>query len=136
SKKNIVEEYNDPPVSGSSKWHKIKYETKRMRNPSHQRKWKIKSSTSDKGYLIIPGLNDGLSDSFGKGDIWFLKNRPNQFDDGTGHITAQLDNFVNHESIKNEDIVIWYAAHFTHDTTHDDATGHIVGPDLIPIDVA
>jgi hypothetical protein len=38
--------------------------------------------------------------------------------------------------LKNEDIVIWYAAHFTHDTAHDDATGHIVGPDLIPIDIA
>ena len=113
-----------------------------MRNPSNNRKWRIKKQQTDKGYEIIPGSNDGIADNFGKGDIWFLRNRPNQFDDGIEAIgppyEAQIDNFVNNERIKNEDIVVWYGAHFTHITTHDhddDATGHIVGPDLIPINL-
>ncbi|HYX57338.1 MAG TPA: hypothetical protein VE818_14365 [Nitrososphaeraceae archaeon] len=44
---------------------------------------------------------------------------------------------MNHELIKNKDIVVWYAAHFTHIATHDDTTttGHIVGPDLVPLDL-
>jgi hypothetical protein len=45
---------------------------------------------------------------------------------------------VNHELIKNKDIVVWYGAHFTHIATqdHDDTTGgHIVGPDLVPLDL-
>jgi hypothetical protein len=43
---------------------------------------------------------------------------------------------VNHELIKNKDFVVWYGAHFTHNTKHDDdaAAGHIVGPDLRPLD--
>jgi len=142
TKKNVVEEYNDPPISGSSNWHLIKYETKRLRNPSSNRKWRIQNQqTGGKGYLINPGANDGIADSFGKGDIWFLKNRLNQFDDGIPRLgspsEAQLDNFVNHELIKNKDIVVWYAAHFTHIVTHDDTTttGHIVGPDLVPLDL-
>jgi hypothetical protein len=142
TKKNIVEEYNDPPITGQSNWHIIRYETKRLRNPSSNRKWRIQNQQTGKGYMINPGANDGITDSFGKGDIWFLKNRPNQFDDGVEAIgppyEAQIDNFVNHELIKNKDTVIWYAAHFTHIATHDDTTtttGHIVGPDLVPLDL-
>jgi hypothetical protein len=144
SKKNTVEEYNNPLLSGGqSNWHTIKYETKRLKNPSTNRRWKIRrqQQQSDEGYLIIPGSNDGIADSFGKGDVWFLRNRPNQFDDGVVAIgppyEAQIDRFVNHERIKNEDIVVWYGAHFTHITTHDDdgATGHIIGPDLVPMSI-
>ena len=70
--------------------------------------------------------------------VWFLLNKKTEFDDGVVAIgppyEALLDNFVNHELIKNKDIVIWYAAHFTHIVTGgDDTTGHIVGPDLVPL---
>jgi hypothetical protein len=141
SKKNTVEEYNNPPLSGQqSNWHTIKYETKRLKNPSTNRRWRIRrQQQSDEAYLIIPGSNDGIADSLGKGDIWFLRNRPNQFDDGVVAIgppyEAQIDRFVNHERIKDKDIVIWYGGHFSHITAHDDdgtATGHIIGPDLGP----
>jgi hypothetical protein len=143
SKENIIEEYNNPPLSaGQSNWHTIRYETKRLKNPSTNRRWRIKGQKQfDKGYMIIPGSNDGVADSFGKGDIWFLRNRPNQFDDGvvaTGPpYEAQIDSFVNHERIKDKDIVVWYGAHFIHDTTHDDngTTDHIIGPDLKPLDL-
>jgi hypothetical protein len=142
SKKNIVEEYNNPPLpGGQSNWRLTKYETRRLRNPSSNRKWRIKNKQTGKGYMISPGANDGVADSFGRGDIWFIRNRPNQFDDGVVAIgppyEALIDNFVNHELIKNKDVVVWYGAHFTHTTKHDDdaATGHIVGPDLRPLDL-
>lgn len=137
--KNVVEEYNQPSISGSSNWHVLKYELKRARNPSLNRKWRIQNSQTGKGYMIVPGPNDGISDDFGKGDIWFLRNRGSQFDDGVEAIgppyEAQIDGFVNHELIKNKDVVIWYGAHFTHNTRHDDTNGHIVGPDLIPLEL-
>ena len=142
SKKNMAEEYNNPPLAGrQSNWHTIKYETRRLKNPSSNRKWRIKNRQTGKGYMISPGANDGIADSFGRGDIWFLRNRPNQFDDGVEAIgppyEALIDNFVNHELIKNRDVVVWYGAHFTHTTKHDDdaAIGHIVGPDLRPLDL-
>ena len=139
SKNNTVEEYNDPPLAGSSShWHVQKYEIKRLRDPTQKRKWRIVHSATGKGYMIVPGPNDGIADSFGRGDIWFLLNKKTEFDDGVVAIgppyEALLDNFVNHELIKNKDIVIWYAAHFTHIVTGgDDTTGHIVGPDLVPL---
>ena len=149
SKKNTVQEYNDPPISGQSNWHTINYETMRMRNPSSNRKWRVQNEQTGRGYTINPGPNDGTADSFGRGDIWFLRNRPNQFDDGVQAIgppyEAQIDTFVNHERIKNRDIVVWYGAHFTHIVTEDDdgvssngteTAGHIVGPDLIPLELA
>jgi hypothetical protein len=43
---------------------------------------------------------------------------------------AHLDRFVTGASINNKDVVLWYAAHFTHDISQD--AGHIVGPDLVP----
>jgi hypothetical protein len=142
SKKNIVREFNDPPLSSGSKWHTIKYEIKRKRDPSHQRKWLVKNPDTDKGYMINPGPNDGIADTFARGDLWFLRYRDSQLDDGieaTGPpFEALLDNFVNQERIKDKDLVVWYAAHFDHTVSDhdndddDDATGHIVGPDLVP----
>jgi hypothetical protein len=37
----------------------------------------------------------------------------------------------NGEPIQNQDVVIWYAAHFTHEFEHE--AGHIVGPELRPV---
>jgi len=138
SENKVIEEFNDPPLS-NSKWTQIKYERKRLRNNNHKRIWRFKKQApSDEGYNIISGPNDGVADNFGKGDIWFLKNRQNQFDDGVAATgppyESQIDNFVNHEKI-DKDIVIWYGAHFTHDVNHSDETGHIVGPDLVPLNL-
>jgi hypothetical protein len=73
----MVEEYNNPPLAGrQSNWHTIKYETRRLKNPSSNRKWRIKNQQTGKGYMISPGANDGIADSFGRGDIWFFKESP------------------------------------------------------------
>jgi hypothetical protein len=38
------------------------------------------------------------------------------------------------ESIRDRDVVLWYAGHFTHDLTQEEPAthGHIIGPDLVP----
>ena len=70
------------------------------------------------------------------GDFWVVRYRgADEFDDGyditTGPVgLAQIDRFVNGESVRDQDVVIWYAAHFTHDVS--ETGGHIVGPDLVP----
>jgi Copper amine oxidase, enzyme domain len=133
---NIVHEFNDPPIL-SGFWFPIKYETRRTKNSILKRKWRIKNATTGRGYTIEPGNNDGKSDSFGVGDIWFVRyHGSGEYDDGynnTGgtpeQCKAHIDNFLNGESINKQDIVVWYGAHFTHDV-HDHAVGHIVGPTL------
>ena len=87
--------------------------------------------------MLIPGANDGVADSFGIGDVWVLRYHGTELDDGQGFTTnpinamEHIDSFINGESVYNQDVVLWYAAHFTHDFTG--GIGHIVGPELKPI---
>jgi hypothetical protein len=141
---NLVREFNNPPVGSGSKWHDTDYEIGRPRDPSHQRRWRVINKATGKGYDIIPGPNDGVasegSDSpFPRGDVWILKYRGTEIDDGvvaTGPpYEAGLNAWVNGEPINGADVVFWYGAHFTHDIGHEEPGefGHIVGPDLKPV---
>lgn len=141
---NRVKEFNNPPLIGSSNWHNKNYEIRRFRDPSRQRKWRVENTVSGEGYDIIPGSDDGTAISspdwpFPKGDVWLLRYRGTELDDGVVAIgppyEADLDGFTNGESINAKDVVIWYSAHFTHDTVSDPVGthGHIVGPDLRPV---
>jgi Cu2+-containing amine oxidase len=71
------------------------------------------------------------------------KYHPNEIDDGhnvttdgaSGTTEAGLDTFLNGEAISNNDVVIWYAAHVTHDVAAEPpgTYGHITGPTLKPV---
>jgi hypothetical protein len=142
---NQVFEHNSPPLSGSpNPWRPLNFEVRRARNPARQRQWRIQNTVTKEAYLIVPGPNDGIARlspdwPFGRGDVWIMRGKRNaEIDDGvvaTGPpYEADLDRFITGESIKNQDIIVWYAGHFTHDLTHDEPAthGHIVGPDLVP----
>jgi Cu2+-containing amine oxidase len=138
---NLVREFNDPPLFSGSKWHDKNYEIRRPRDPSRKRKWRVENKATGETYDIIPGPDDGIATAspdapFARGDVWILRYRGTEIDDGVVAIgppyEANLDQFVNGEPINGQDIVIWYAAHFTHDVTGQapGEHGHIVGPDL------
>jgi len=141
---NLVEEFNDPPIIPGTNWHKKLYEIRRQKDPAHKRKWRVTNPSTGAGYTIVPGPNDGTADSYGVGDLWVLRYHGStppptgEVDDGQGFTTseaasmAHLDNFKNGEVVENQDVVIWYAAHFFHDEHYGGGGGHIVGPDLIP----
>jgi hypothetical protein len=131
---NRVREFNDPPIIGSSNWHTKQYEIRRFRDPARSRRWRVENAATGEGYTLIPGANDGIADSYARGDVWLLRYRGSELDDGynsTGGpgTAADLDKLVNGESIDGKDVVIWYAAHFTHDPG---TQPHVVGPDLVP----
>ncbi len=133
----MVGEYNDPPLSGhDSNWHRLRHEIRRNRNTHRQRRWRVRNLETDDGYILVPGAEDGESDSYGIGDFWALRYRPHQLDDSAVATStrARLNSFVNGESIVGTNAVVWYAAHFTHDPTHEHVAGsdHIVGPTLEP----
>ncbi len=139
---NRVREFNDPPLSGTDNWQALKFETRRVRNSSNQRKWSVENVNTGEGYVLTPGVDDGVADSFGVGDLWALQYRDNELDDGQGFTTdparamAQLDRFLNNSApIEDNDVVVWYAAHFTHDVAGSPpgGVGHRVGPELRPI---
>ena len=143
---NIVREFNNPCLPGicPSNWHDKKFEIARPRDPARHRKWRVQNTATGEAYDIIPGHEDGEAASFpdapfGRGDLWFLRYRATEIDDGVVAIgppyEAGISTWVSGESIANQDVVVWYGAHFTHDVTHEPAGtfGHIVGPDLVPV---
>ena len=143
---NVVWEYNSPPITSASNWHINRWEIMRPRNSARNRRWWIENSTTRDAYMLIPGANDGVADAFGRGDVWILRHYDEELDDGISaapsqqpngsqpNAPAEIGRFINPESTENQDIAIWYAAHFTHDV-HEEAGGidHIVGPTLQPV---
>ena len=120
--RDVVLEHNDPPLAGhDTSWHTLKHEIRRKRNAARKRRWRVRNQGTNEGYILVPGTDDGEADSYGVGDFWALRYRSGQLDDSavaTG-TRAHIDSFVNHESIVGTNVVVWYAAHFSHDVAHD-----------------
>ncbi len=125
-----------------------------FRNYGLNRGFIVQSSTGNEAYSIFPGSNDGsvadasgnFTDTFGAGDFWLMQFKgtagsPTEIDDpNSGTVVATLSPFINAESLINQDVVIWYAAH---QRRVDDASRpgtpeiisgtHVVGPEIRPI---
>jgi hypothetical protein len=136
---NVVREYNSWPWF--SHWHTMRFETRRSRSTLFNRRWQVRNAATGEAYDIVAGLDDGVATAspdwpFPQGDVWIVRYRGSEIDNGV-HATgppyeANIDNFVNGESIENTDVVVWYGAHFTHDVNHEapGEFGHVVGPEL------
>lgn len=105
----------------------------------------VENAASGAGYEIHPGDEDGIASAapdapFGRGDVWILRYHADEIDDGVVAIgppyEAGLDAWVNGEPISDHDVVLWYGAHFSHDVNQVGPAqhGHILGPDLCPVD--
>ena len=134
---NLVQEYNNPPIIPNTNWHTKEFEIKRFRDYGRRRKWRVSNTQSGDAYDIIPGPTDGVADAaYGRGDVWILRYHGNELDDGGSGIgtAADLDKFVNGETVDNQDVVIWYGAHFRHNVHEQGpAECHEVGPTLTPV---
>lgn len=130
---NSVAEYNQGFLKT------IETESMRARTSPDQY-WLVSNSVSGEAVIIKPGPLDGNFDKFGLGDIWLLRSHfPSEIDDsgqpsGSCSACAHIDPMVNNESILNQDVVVWYGAHWAHD--HFDGPLHgdgpnVNGPDLI-----
>ena len=137
---NVVREYNDPPIRGETRWHLMRFEVKRPRDPAHGRFWRIRHDRDGREYSVMPGPHDGLAgdpavDDFGVGDVWILRYDPDELDDNQGFTTdpalarAGLDRLVSGEPVHSQDMVVWYGVHVAH--PGGDAGVDRVGPDLV-----
>ncbi|HKX83710.1 MAG TPA: hypothetical protein VJL58_05805, partial [Pyrinomonadaceae bacterium] len=141
---------------GRRTYRPILTETALLRNYQTNRGLVIQNSNGDEAYQLTPNVSDGKTDTFGVGDLWVLQYKnvvggtpvQNEIDDGINCTTCaaayiQIDPFVNSESVANQDLVVWYGAHFIHNDgdnlLNPDRSGfvisgeHVVGPDLRPI---
>lgn len=131
-------------------------ETFRNRNNATNRRILVQNSTGDEAYELIPAITDGVVDVFGVHDIWVLKYKfvsggtalQNEIDDGFNQTTSnnafiQIDPFINGESVVDQDVVVWYGAHYIHSDGANRGggelnpevlgTSHVVGPTLRPV---
>lgn len=114
----------------------------------------IQNSMGNEAYQLVPNISDGLVDTFGVHDMWVMQYKssggnPIQLEDGITCTTCstafiQIDPFVNNESVVDQDVVVWYGAHFLHDDAgnlqlNSNRSGfvisgeHVVGPDIRPV---
>jgi hypothetical protein len=127
-------------VPGRSTWVRLLRETSRKRS-FLARSWRVLDRETGRGYAITPGVTDGTADAYGGADLWFLRYRATELDDGVSVVDGtpadtqiQIGRYLTGESIDGADVVVWYAGHFVHDEEHPSPhQGHIVGPELRPI---
>jgi hypothetical protein len=133
-------------------------ELTRLKNPATNRSLLIQNSNGNEAYALVPGRFDSVADTFAISDFWVLRYQnvvggtpvQNEIDDGITCVTCpgltgaiQIAPFISGESIVDQDLVVWYGAHFNH---HDDSNlidpnrspevlsgSHVVGPDLRPV---
>lgn len=126
-------------------------ELKQLKNVATNRGLLIQNSNGNEAYSLVPNFFDGVADTFGVSDMWVLRYKTGttplqqELDDGFNQTTSQnafiqIDNFLNNESIVDQDVVVWYGAHFIHDdganiwnpdrSPEHISGGHVVGPDL------
>ena len=130
---------------GNRGWRVLPREAMAFRDRDFRRRWRVGNRNLAASYEIRSNPTDGLARAssdwpFPVGDLWFLRYRPGQIDDGvdvtSGPVAARLNRFVNREPIDGADLVVWYASHFTHDQGAVEEPGghdHVVGPDLVPV---
>lgn len=146
---HVVEEIDNPTRDPRARWDLIRMESKRLRRPGVDRRWRVRNTASGEVAEIIPNEKDGYTNwpgtspvDYGKGDLWVLRYAGNgttdqQIDDsGTGqsgtHI--KIDSFANRESTVNQNLVVWYGVHLrkTGSATYpDDWDCPPLGPDIV-----
>lgn len=135
---DVVHPKNSLLENAGTEWQPVPLETSRRRGAGKTLLWRVIDPRSGAGYDVIPGPADGVGDAFSGDDLYALRWRPKQIDDGRRKVSlgaqANVAAFVAGESIVAADLVIWYAAHFRH-TVDEDGDPHApgIGPTLQPV---
>ncbi len=139
----------------------ITTEMTQLRNYQTNRSLLVQNSTGNEAYMLVPSILDGIADNFGRSDLWVLRYKSvsggtpfqNEIDDGfsftngactdSGGSCININQFINDESVVDQDVVVWYGAHFIHsdganllDPNRSPtilSNSHVVGPDIRPV---
>src|SRR5438105_615051 len=56
-------------------------ETMSLRSPTWNRRWIIENEGTGDKYMLVPRSSDGLTDPYGRGDVWLLRFHEDELDD-------------------------------------------------------
>ena len=140
---DIIDKANRIQELVGGEWQTIAKETSRRRTPDTETRWRVLHRSKEIGYEIVPGEHDNYGDDFSGDDQYVFRYRKGELDDGplhdhAGHVIdgaqADLGQFLKRqEGVSKQDLVVWYAGHFRHNTEDEDEHLHEVGPTLVPI---
>jgi Copper amine oxidase, enzyme domain len=134
---NLCLEYNTytPDVGWGRGWEPMNVETSKLKNPPSGRRWAVLNKSTNRGYHIYPGPNDGTADLFSTRDLWLLRYRLEEDRSGRqGDAYGDgLNNYLNSEDTNGQDLVLWYCGHLFHAAAGGGDEWHFVGPNLAPI---
>jgi hypothetical protein len=116
---HIVEEADAPLREPHPRWSLIRLEAKRFRQPGRNRRWRVTNTLTRRVAEIIPGPKDGYFElpTTGEGDVWVVRykgTKPGGSDQeliGSFGSFGNISQYVNGESVVNQDIVFWYGVH-------------------------
>jgi hypothetical protein len=116
---HIVEEADAPLREPHPRWNLIRLEAKRFRQPGRNRRWRVTNTLTRRVAEIIPGPKDGYFElpTTGEGDVWVVRykgTKPGGSDHeliGSFGSFGNISQYVNGESVVNQDIVFWYGVH-------------------------
>jgi hypothetical protein len=133
---DLVLEYDTttPNLGWGPGWHAKTTEMARVKNPATRRSWAVMDKSSGRGYLIIPGPNDGRADTFSNADLWIMRYRGSEDKHGRqgNEWRDDLQLYLNGEDLDGKDVVIWYCGHLFHAAAGGGDEWHYVGPNLSP----
>jgi hypothetical protein len=106
--------------------------------PADEISWRVTDTASGAGWDLIPSTEDLKLpvDPFSKTDALVLRYKAAEIDDGIGigsgcAFVYDQQNWVNNESLQNQDVVLWYRSSALH-TAGNPFECDIVGPTLRP----
>ncbi len=136
SSSDLVLEYNagSPNIGWGPGWTPLTSEQSRVKLAATNRSWAVLDRSSNRGYHIIPGPNDGLADAFSTRDLWVLRYQGSEDLHGRqgSAFSDALDPYLNNEDVNGQDVVVWYVGHLFHTAHAGGDEWHYVGPTLFP----
>ena len=135
---DIVDKNNRVQELVDGEWKTFAKETSRRRTPEVETRWRVLHKSKEMGYEIVPGEHDDYGDDFSGDDQYVFRYHKDEYDDARGTIEqaqADMSFFIKKkpESVKKQDVVVWYVGHFRHNVDDEDEHLHEVGPTLVPI---
>jgi hypothetical protein len=123
----FVFDNNRPDQGWGPGWMKYTNELNDVKKPATGRVWFARDNPTGHGVWIMPGSNDGTSDSFSSLDIGARLYR--YADDQPWPFGAWGELGYNHnDGIQEKDIVFWYVAHLAHAAAQGPNVWHSAGP--------
>lgn len=124
----FVYDRNAPDEGWGPGWHQYTNELNDLKRGETSRRWFVRDSGTGHGVWILPGP-DGSADAFSSMDVAPRRHHHAEDTAWPSGVWGRLG-YDDGESLREQDIVLWYVAHLRHLASEGPIDWHWVGPYL------